>query len=81
MDMNKVDTRFWVTTEAEEESEERSSIAGAYTTKHWNQYRNLPKETRHLLYDLLWDNYQLLGIMEMSIEEVLALEKRPTAEL
>lgn len=78
MDMNKVDTRFWVTTEAEEESEERSFIAGAYTTKNWEEYRNLPKEKRHQLHDILWDNYQLQGIMEMSIEEVLALDKSPT---
>lgn len=79
LDLNKVDTRFWVTTEAEEEAEERSFIAGSYMGDHWEQFENLPKETRHLLYDLLWDNYQLPGIKEMSIEEVLALgEKKPT---
>ncbi len=79
LDMNKVDTRFWVTPEAEEEAEDRSFIAGSYIGNHWKQCRNLPEETRNLLYDLLWDNYQLPGITEMSIEEVLALgEKRPT---
>ncbi len=79
LDLNKVDTRFWVTVEAEEEAEDRSFIAGSYITKSGKQFSNLPEETRNLLYDLLWDNYQLPGIMEMSIEEVLALEeKKPT---
>ncbi|MCM1092130.1 MAG: hypothetical protein NC413_14950 [Muribaculum sp.] len=75
-EMRKVDTRFWVTLEAEIESEERGYIAGAYTTDHWQEYRNLPEETQNLIYDLLWDNYQLEGLMDMSFEEVLALANR-----
>lgn len=78
VDMNKVDTRFWMTTEAEKESEEKSHIAGAYTLKNWEEFSKLSKEKRHQLHDILWDNYQLPGIMEMSIEEVLALDKSPT---
>ncbi|MDE6531251.1 MAG: hypothetical protein K2K96_10870 [Lachnospiraceae bacterium] len=74
----KVDTRFWVTTEAEKESEERSHIQMSYTTKNWGKYRNLPEEIQNQLDDILWDNYQLPGIMEMSIEEVLALDKSST---
>lgn len=70
-----MDTRFRVTEEAEMESEEMGSIVGAYTTKHWKQYRNLPEETRNLIYYFLWDNYRLPGLMEMSLEEVLALAK------
>ncbi|MCM1092131.1 MAG: hypothetical protein NC413_14955 [Muribaculum sp.] len=78
-EMNKVDTRFWVTLEAEIESEERGDIAGAYTTDHWQEYRNLPEETRNQVYYFLWDNYQLEGLMEMSFEEVLALAQKDEA--
>ena len=78
-EIDKVDTRFWVTLEAEMESEERGYIAGAYTTKHLEKYFNLPKETRHQVYDFLWDNYQLEGLMEMNFEEVLALAQKDEA--
>ena len=78
-EMRKVDTRFWVTLEAEELAEEKSSIVGAYTTDHWQEYRKLPEETRNQVYYFLWDNYQLEGLMEMSFEEVLALAQKGEA--
>lgn len=71
-----VDTRFWVSEKAEQEVEEMSYVAMTYTTKNWEKYRNLSEEQQDRLTDILWKNYNLPGIMDMTIEEVLKLPEK-----
>lgn len=71
-----VDTRFWVSEKAEQETEDMSNLSMTYTTKNWDKVRSLPEETSNRLLDKLCENYQLPGIMEMSVEEVLNLQDR-----
>ena len=68
-----VDTRFWVSEKAEQETEDMSELAMIYKRKNREQYRNLSEERQDRLTDILWKNYNLPGIMEMSVEEVLNL--------
>ena len=72
-DRNMVDTRFWVSEKAEQETEDMSNLAMTYTTKNWDKVRSLSEETCNRLMDKLYENYKLPGIMEMSVEEVLNL--------
>ena len=72
-DRNMVDTRFWVSEKAEQETEDMSELAMTYTTKYWDKVRSLSEDMSNRLIDKLYENYQLPGIMEMSVEEVLNL--------
>lgn len=71
-----VDTRFWVSEKAEQEVEEMSYVAMTYTTRNREKVHSLPEETRNKLIDKLYENYQLPGILDMTIEEVLKLPEK-----